>query len=46
MPPEGEQKEAQYRTADPDYLKVAGARLLRGRFFDKPMTSGIRWSPS
>ena len=33
IPPEGEQKEAQYRTADPDYLNVAGARLVRGRFF-------------
>lgn len=31
--PEGERKEAQYRTADPDYLKVTGARLMRGRFF-------------
>jgi predicted permease len=32
-PPEGEQDEAQFRTADPDYLRAAGARLLRGRFF-------------
>jgi putative ABC transport system permease protein len=35
VPPEGEKKEAQYRTADPDYLKVTGGRLTRGRFFDK-----------
>jgi predicted permease len=35
VPPEGEQKEAQYRAADPEYLKVAGARLVRGRFFEK-----------
>lgn len=35
VPPEGEQKEAQYRTADQDYLHVTGARLVRGRFFDK-----------
>jgi putative ABC transport system permease protein len=35
VPPDGEQKEAQYRTADPGYLKVTGARLVRGRFFDK-----------
>lgn len=35
VPPEGEQKEAQYETADPDYLTVTGAHLLRGRFFNK-----------
>ena len=34
VPPEGEMKEAQYRTADPDYLRVIRARLLRGRFFE------------
>jgi putative ABC transport system permease protein len=32
-PPEGEQEEAQFRTADPDYLKAAHIRLLQGRFF-------------
>ncbi len=34
VPPEGEQKEAQLRTADPDYLKATGASLRRGRFFE------------
>jgi predicted permease len=35
-PPEGEQQEAQFRTADPDYLQATGARLLQGRFFSEP----------
>jgi hypothetical protein len=40
-------KEAQYRTADPDYLKATRIRLLRGRFFEKedderhPMTAVV-----
>ena len=29
----GEQEEAEFRTADPDYLRAAGTRLSRGRFF-------------
>ena len=33
--PDGEQKEAQFRTADPDYLKTTRIRLLRGRFFER-----------
>jgi putative ABC transport system permease protein len=33
IPPEGEQDEAQFRTADPDYLAVTGTRLRSGRFF-------------
>src|SRR5262249_11979238 len=33
VPPEGEQDEAQFQTADPDYLQVTHARLIRGRFF-------------
>jgi putative ABC transport system permease protein len=33
--PDGEQDEAQFRTADPDYLGVARAALLRGRFFQE-----------
>jgi putative ABC transport system permease protein len=34
-PPEGEQDEAQLRTADPAYLKATHARLVRGRFFSR-----------
>ncbi len=33
--PDGEQKEAQFRIADPDYLKTTRIRLLRGRFFER-----------
>jgi predicted permease len=35
VPPEGEMREAQFRTADIDYLRVSRARLARGRFFEK-----------
>ncbi|MBL8228960.1 MAG: ABC transporter permease [Bryobacterales bacterium] len=33
MPKDGSQKEAQYRAADEDYLRVTGAVLKQGRFF-------------
>lgn len=38
--PEGEQQEAQFRTADPDYLRVSGAALRRGRFFEETDDAG------
>jgi len=34
VPPEGEQDEAQLRTADPQYLRATRIPLLLGRFFD------------
>jgi predicted permease len=33
VPPEGEQDEAQFRTADPQYLRATRIPLLLGRFF-------------